>query len=88
MAPLIVTFNYDRSFEQGMLRRLVASFDGATMPQVADVLRTWQIVHVHGLLGHHPNLAIDSNRQPYGQAVDAPALESAIDQIIRQWAFS
>jgi len=51
MAPLIVTFNYDRSFEQGMLRRLVASFDGATMPQVADVLRTWQIVHVHGLLG-------------------------------------
>jgi hypothetical protein len=81
--PHVITFNYDRSFEEGMLVRLVASFEDATRPLVASMLRTWKIVHVHGSLGPHPDLTDDKRVRFYGSpAFELATLETAVDAII------
>jgi len=81
--PHVITFNYDRSFEEGMLVRLTASFEDATRPLVAEMLRNWNIVHVHGSLGAHPDLTADGSGRLFGfDPMDLPALEAAIDKII------
>jgi hypothetical protein len=80
--PHVITFNYDRSFEEGMLVRLVASFEDATRALVADVLRNWKIVHVHGFLDGHPDLTDDGHGRPYGSSpFDLAMLESAVKNI-------
>jgi|SRR6266478_7509341 len=70
----VVTFNFDRSFEEATLGRLAAAYElvddteAEARARVAKVLRTWPIVHVHGSLGALPELA--SNEavvRPYRQ---------------------
>jgi hypothetical protein len=80
--PHVVTFNYDRSFEEIILQRLVHSFEDATQPLVADLLRKWQIVHVHGSLGDHPALTADGSGRPFERTLDPAALEAAISRIL------
>jgi hypothetical protein len=80
--PTVVTFNYDRSFEEGMLRRLTASFEDVTRQSVAEYLRTWQIVHVHGSIGPHPELAADGKGRAFAHTLDPDALRAAMEQII------
>ena len=78
--PHVITFNYDRSFEESMLQRLLNTFEDATQETVAELLRKWQIVHVHGSLGDHP--ALTPGGRPFAPTLDPAALEAAISKII------
>ena len=49
----IVTFNYDRSLEHFLFMALLHSY-GLTEEDAASMVRSIQIVHVHGQLGHLP----------------------------------
>ncbi len=46
----IITFNYDRSFEQFMLGALQAAY-GKSSEQTVEKLKTLRIIHVYGTLG-------------------------------------
>jgi hypothetical protein len=48
-----VTFNYDRSLEMYLLNTLRARW-GRAENDVADLLRTFSIIHVHGNMGYVP----------------------------------
>jgi hypothetical protein len=82
--PHVITFNYDRSFEESMLQRLVHTFHDAyaTPGLVAKLLRQWQIVHVHGSLGDHPAFTEDGSGRPFAPTLEPAALEAAISRII------
>jgi hypothetical protein len=79
--PHIVTFNYDRSFEEIMLRRFAARFEDAEPALVADMLRKWEIVHVHGSLGEHPALTVDGSGREFARTLDPAALQAAVKNI-------
>lgn len=81
--PHVITFNYDRSFEESMFQRLTNTFEDAyAKPElVGELLRKWQIVHVHGSLGDHPAIAPAGGR-PFAPTLDPAALEAAIDKIV------
>jgi hypothetical protein len=80
--PHVITFNYDRSFEESMLQRLANTFEDATPELVSEMLKKWQIVHVHGSLGNLPALTPDGSGRPFTPTHDPAALEAAIGRII------
>lgn len=82
--PHVITFNYDRSFEESMLQRLVHTFEDAyaTPDMVSKLLRQWKIVHVHGSLGDHPAFTEDGGGRPFAPTLEPAALEAAISRII------
>lgn len=79
--PHVVTFNYDRSFEELVSKRLIYAFEGAMPSQIFELLRQWKIIHVHGSLGKHPALTTDGSGRLFEPIADAAALDSASSQI-------
>jgi hypothetical protein len=84
----VVTFNFDRSFEEGLLVRLSAIYRSsgerpvAARVRVAQAIARWKIVHVHGNLGLLPELATGAAAsRPYARHEDAAALALAMDRI-------
>ena len=65
-----------------MLQRFVNMFEDATPQLVADLLRKWHIVHVHGSLGEHPALAADHKGRPFARTLEPAALAAAVDRIL------
>lgn len=47
----VITFNYDRSFEQFLFMTLQSRYAETSIKKVADVVNKIEIVHVHGTLG-------------------------------------
>jgi hypothetical protein len=81
--PHVITFNYDRSFEELMFQRLRHHFEDAhaAPDMVAKLLRQWQIVHVHGSLGDHPAFTEDRSGRFFERTQEHEALEAAIRRI-------
>jgi len=84
----VVTFNFDRSFEEGLLVRLSSMYrregesDSDVRARVATAIGKWEIVHVHGKLGELPELAAPGAPcRPYEPSLEPRALEYAIDGI-------
>lgn len=65
----IITFNYDRSFEQYLFTALQRSF-GKTEKEAAEKMKYFPILHVHGQLGHLPWEGKGPAR-PYSREVSA-----------------
>jgi hypothetical protein len=71
----IITFNYDRVFEQFFHTSLMSRFrlDGAT---AADLLRrTVKIIHIHGLLGELPDFGSPS--RPFSDQLTPDSIRTA-----------
>jgi hypothetical protein len=60
----IVTFNYDRSLEAYFLTRLQARF-AMSFADATKVLSYVPIVHVHGILGHLPEVPYQTATTPH-----------------------
>jgi hypothetical protein len=75
----ILTFNYERSFEQYFLTVLQNSY-GKSIPECAALLRTIPIIHLHGDLGALPILNVGRGR-PYQNMLTDSALEIARSRI-------
>jgi hypothetical protein len=82
----VVTFNFDRCFEETLLLRLSSIFraPGETDPQarvrVASELWRWPIVHVHGSLGPLIELARDG--RPYEPTLDPQQVLLAAQRLV------
>jgi hypothetical protein len=83
----VVTFNFDRSFEEATLLRLSNLYAGAAdteadmRSRVVEALVRWRIVHVHGSLGPLPELAGAGPSRPYEPIVNATQLRAASGRI-------
>jgi hypothetical protein len=49
-----ITFNYDRSLEQALLKKAINSFSGTTEAACIEELKKIEIIHVHGQIGRLP----------------------------------
>jgi hypothetical protein len=72
-AVSFVTFNYDRSLEYCLYSALLATY-GKTRAEVAQVVRAFPIIHLHGSLTKLPLLESETGRQ-YEPNVDTHSLE-------------
>ncbi len=74
-APVIVTFNYERSFDKYVVDLLEGTFGKQRAAQLCDIVR---IFHVHGKLGHLDSDNTSEFRRPYKQeATPQEILESS-----------
>jgi hypothetical protein len=88
-APLsVVSFNFDRSFEESALIRLSSMYGSPDKPEAvrrneaAAAIVKWSIVHVHGSLGTLPEFAKGSEScRPYKHTLDLDALRRARERI-------
>jgi len=77
----IITFNYDRSFEQHLLTAIQKGY-GKTEKDVADVLKSIPIIHLYGNLGDLPALTQDKkNAREYSQEQSPENIEICINNI-------
>jgi len=75
----VITFNYDRSFEQYLFTCLKNDY-GDSDDETANALRSIPIVHLHGSLGNLPSLS-KSNIKEYNQINDFDSLKSCAENI-------
>jgi hypothetical protein len=85
----VVTFNFDRSFEEAALIRFSYLYGSSGEPEAlrraraAEAIAKWPIVHVHGSLGLLPEFAKDSaTGRPYLHTLEADALRRASERVI------
>jgi hypothetical protein len=76
----VVTFNFDRSFEQALLIRLSTVFSKSGK-QVAEAIAHWNFIHVHGSLGQLPEFATSGAGRPYQHNPDPERLKLDIQGI-------
>ncbi len=77
----IITFNYDRSFEE-FLFNSVQNFYGKTYDETVEVIKKINIIHVHGQLGYLPWQNTKSNTSKiYSNDSNAAILDIAAKQI-------
>lgn len=87
-APLsVVTFNFDRSFEETTIIRLASlyrlpngEFLATARQRVADAMSRWPLVHVHGSLGSLPGTKIGPFRE-YKSTLTSDELRGAVENI-------
>ena len=75
----IITFNYDRSFEQYLFTTLKFTF-GKTDKECAELLKNFSIIHVHGQLGNLPWQA--QNSRHYSQTETVEEVKKAVEGIV------
>ncbi len=87
-ALAVVTFNFDRSFEEATLVRLAhlcaqhGEIEAHARARVVKALARWPIVHVHGSLGVLPEMADSGQFRPYEPITAVGDLQSATERII------
>lgn len=69
-----ITFNYDRSLEYWLLKRIRSAF-GVTNEKAIEVLRRLTVTHIHGRIGGV--LGIDETALEYGPPVTRNSIETA-----------
>jgi hypothetical protein len=83
-----VTFNFDRSLEEGLLLRLSSTYrnagelDAAIRTRVVDAISKWKIIHVHGDLGELREFASGGEGRTYEKHAAPQAIQLAMQRII------
>lgn len=78
----VVTFNYDRSLEEFLVRTYQRSFAAQREQAEGRVRETIRIVHVHGKLGELSEATGGGGKRPYSDSLDRTSLDTAREGII------
>lgn len=78
----IITFNYDRSFEQYLFAALKNSY-GKSKGECAEIVNNIPIIHVHGSLGNLPWQSAENSQEvvPYDSKITVNNVASSADSI-------
>ncbi len=84
----VVTFNFDRSYEECLLARLSSTYKepgespASARTRVVGAIANWKLIHVHGSLGPLPELAMSGPGRAYESTLAPQMLRQAMDGII------
>jgi hypothetical protein len=79
----VLTFNYDRSFEEGIYRRIHQGLNRSEAEAAEDFLKTY-VLHLHGQLGALPwwSTACDGPPRPYQRECAPKVVAKYAEQIL------
>ena len=78
----VVTYNYDRSFEQCLFSTIREKYAGFTDTDTAKMFDHIEIIHLHGVLGQLPSLSSEGTSRPYTPKVSVKVLRDCANSII------